>query len=62
MDTYSILISVVTGIVLLGVYKLGYYIGMRDGAEEGARVVLESVIELWNGLNEIANNEKTAIK
>lgn len=45
-------------IVLLGVYLLGYYIGHKDGTTEGAQMVLDAAIELWEQLIDLSGLKK----
>lgn len=50
MNVYYILICLVTAIVLLGTYKLGYYIGYKDGIEDGATLVTEVGLDVFETL------------
>lgn len=49
---------IVSFLVLLGVYSLGYYIGHKDGTTEGAQMVLDVAAELWEQLISMSTNQK----
>lgn len=47
MDVQLILFCLVAFIVLVGVYKLGYYVGYRDGVEDGATLVTQVGLDVF---------------
>lgn len=47
MDTTLLLYCLVAFIALVGVYKLGYYMGYRDGVEDGATLVTQVGLDIF---------------
>lgn len=58
MDNITMIFCGVAFLILVGVYKLGYYIGHNDGIEEGAQMVLNVASELWEKLMELTEVNK----
>lgn len=48
-----IFICLVTGIVLLATYKLGYYVGNHDGVEDGVQIALNLSTDMWDKLLDV---------
>lgn len=57
MDSTTIIYCGAAFLILIGVYKLGYYVGHNDGIEDGAQMVLDVASELWEKLLQMVDVE-----
>lgn len=57
MDSTTIIYCGAAFLILIGVYKLGYYVGHNDGIEDGAQIVLDAAAELWDQLISMSKGE-----
>lgn len=58
MDSITLIYCGAAFLILVGLFKLGYYLGHKDGLEEGAQMVLNVADELWRNLMQIINTEE----
>ena len=58
MDSITLIYCGAAFLILIGLFKLGYYLGHKDGLEEGAQMVLNVADELWRNLMQIINTEE----
>lgn len=58
MDNITLIYCGAAFLILIGLFKLGYYLGHKDGLEEGAQMVLNVADELWRNLMQIINTEE----
>lgn len=54
MDKITLIYCSAAFLILIGIFKLGYYIGHKDGTTDGAQMVLDAAAELWEQLISIS--------